>query len=94
MGADDDFGGDTPGTAGKASNEAEYLIQLEDELKTLSKWRRRAAYERTNPERLNSSDFAMHVRASYCEEACAFARHPEVWFELSQWELLHSSSTA
>ena len=97
LGADDDFGGDTPGTAGaagKASNEAEYLIQLEDELKTLSKWRRRAAYERTNPERLNSSDFAMHVRASYCEEACAFARHPEVWFEWSQWELLHGSSTA
>ena len=97
LGADDDFGGDTPGTAGaagKASNEAEYLIQLEDEQKTLSKWRRRAAYERTNPERLNSSDFAMHVRASYCEEACAFARHPEVWFEWSQWELLHGSSTA
>jgi len=97
LGADDDLEGGAAGTAGmtgSASNEAEYLIQMEDELKTLSKWRKRAAYERTNPERLSASDFAMRVRASYCEEICAFARHPEVWFEWSQWELLHGSSTA
>ena len=99
LGADDDFGGgDTAGAGGAggvtATNEAEYLIQMEDEQKILSKWRKRSAFERTNPERLSSSDFAMHVRASYSEEICAFARHPEVWFEWSQWELLHGSSTA
>ena len=99
VGADDDFAGDTAGGAGgagagKAVSDSEYLAQLEEERVVLSKWRRRAGYERTNPERLNAAEHAARVRASYCEEACAFARHPEVWFEWSQWELLHGSSIA
>ncbi|KAL7445467.1 hypothetical protein ACHAXH_010081 [Discostella pseudostelligera] len=96
--ADDDFVTDSSGTGGggklTSSDATEYSAQIEEELRTLSKWRRRAAYERTNPERLNSSDFAMRVRSSYVEEVCAFARHPEVWYEWSQWELLHGGSTA
>ncbi len=93
--ADDDYVTDSAGSSGKLTSEAaEYVVQVEEELRTLSKWRRRAAYERTNPERLNSSDFAMRVRSSYSEEVCAFARHPEVWYEWSQWELLHGGSTA
>jgi hypothetical protein len=78
----------------KPTSEAELVIRMEDEIRTLSRWRRRAAYERTNPERLNSSELAMRVRASFAEEVCAFARHPEVWYEWSQWELLHGGSTA
>lgn len=81
-------------SAGKPASDAEFVARMEDELRTLSRWRRRAAYERTNPERLNSSELAMRVRASYSEEVCAFARHPEVWYEWSQWELLHGGSTA
>lgn len=96
--ADDDFVTDSSGAGGggklTSSDATEYSAQIEEELRTLSKWRRRAAYERTNPERLNSSDFAMRVRSSYVEEVCAFARHPEVWYEWSQWELLHGGSTA
>mmetsp|Transcript_24403 Transcript_24403/g.52609 ORF Transcript_24403/g.52609 Transcript_24403/m.52609 type:complete len:1321 (-) Transcript_24403:368-4330(-) len=93
IGADDE----TPGTAGAGmgpKSDAELTLLLEEETRTLSKWRRRAAYERTNPERLPSSDLAGHVRASYREEICAFARHPEVWFEWSMWELLHGGSSA
>ena len=60
----------------------------------LAKWRRRSAYERTNPERFSAADHAARVRATYAEEICAFERHPEVWFEWSQWELVHGGSAA
>ncbi|KAL7486418.1 hypothetical protein ACHAW6_012020 [Cyclotella cf. meneghiniana] len=92
-----DYAGETPiagAASAKSTSDAEYIAQMEEERALLSKWRRRAAYERTNPERLNSSDLVDRVRVGYCEEACAFARHPEVWYEWSQWELLHGSSVA
>eukprot|EP00580_Thalassiosira_gravida_P013440 CAMPEP_0201682520 /NCGR_PEP_ID=MMETSP0494-20130426/51659_1 /ASSEMBLY_ACC=CAM_ASM_000839 /TAXON_ID=420259 /ORGANISM="Thalassiosira gravida, Strain GMp14c1" /LENGTH=1348 /DNA_ID=CAMNT_0048166279 /DNA_START=15 /DNA_END=4061 /DNA_ORIENTATION=- len=82
------------GMTGKPTSDAEYLAQMEEERHVLSKWRRRSGYERTNPERLPASDHASRVRAGYAEEACVFARHPEVWFEWSQWELLHGGSSA
>mmetsp|Transcript_37968 Transcript_37968/g.81124 ORF Transcript_37968/g.81124 Transcript_37968/m.81124 type:complete len:1355 (+) Transcript_37968:106-4170(+) len=82
------------GMSGKPTSDAEYLAQMEEERHVLSRWRRRSGYERTNPERLPASDHAMRVRAGYMEEVCAFARHPEVWFEWSQWELLHGGSSA
>ncbi|KAK1744823.1 RNA cleavage stimulation factor [Skeletonema marinoi] len=96
VGAGDDFGGEATGGAGAAGtgkplSDSEYMAQMEDERVVLSKWRRRAAYERTNPERLSATDHASRVRASYSEEVCAFARHPEVWYEWSQWELLHDA---
>eukprot|EP00986_Skeletonema_menzelii_P019911 scaffold29560_cov154-Skeletonema_menzelii.AAC.3 len=99
VGAGDDFGGEAAGGAGAAGtgeplSDSEYMAQMEDERVVLSKWRRRAGYERTNPERLSAADHAARVRASYSEEVCAFARHPEVWYEWSQWELLHGSSVA
>jgi len=99
VGAGDDFGGEATGGAGAAGtgkplSDSEYMAQMEDERVVLSKWRRRAGYERTNPERLSATDHASRVRASYSEEVCAFARHPEVWYEWSQWELLHGGSVA
>lgn len=97
LGADDEAAGAATGAAGmtgQPTSDAEYIAQMEEERSILSKWRRRVGYERTNPERLSSSDHAARVRASYCEEVCAFARHPEVWYEWSQWELLHGGSTA
>ena len=90
----DDLGEAAITGANKPTNEAEYIQQMEEEQTILSKWRRRAAYERTNPERLNSSDLIARVRTGYTEAACAFARHPEVWYEWSQWELLHGNSIA
>eukprot|EP00581_Thalassiosira_minuscula_P010174 CAMPEP_0183710292 /NCGR_PEP_ID=MMETSP0737-20130205/6065_1 /TAXON_ID=385413 /ORGANISM="Thalassiosira miniscula, Strain CCMP1093" /LENGTH=1345 /DNA_ID=CAMNT_0025938531 /DNA_START=78 /DNA_END=4115 /DNA_ORIENTATION=+ len=87
-------GAGAAGMTGKPTNEAEYLAQLEEERSTLSKWQRRSAYERTNPERLAVSDHAMRVRAGYREEVCAFARHPEVWHGWAMWELLHGGSSA
>jgi len=99
VGAGDDFGGEATGGAGAAGtgkplSDSEYMAEMEEERVVLSKWRRRAGYERTNPERLSAADHASRVRASYCEEVCAFARHPEVWYEWSQWELLHGGSVA
>lgn len=99
VGAGDDFGGESAGGTGAAGtgkqlSESEYMAKMEDERVVLSKWRRRAGYERTNPERLSAADHSSRVRASYCEEVCAFARHPEVWYEWSQWELLHGGSVA
>ena len=90
----DDLGDTAIAGANKPTNEAEYVNQMEEEQTILSKWRRRAAYERTNPERLTSSDLIARVRSGYAEAACAFTRHPEVWHEWSQWELLHGSSVA
>ncbi|KAL7514054.1 hypothetical protein ACHAXN_011306 [Cyclotella atomus] len=90
----EDLGDAAIGGANKPTNEAEYVSQMEEERSMLSKWRRRAAYERTNPERLTSSDLIGRVRTGYTEAACAFGRHPEVWYEWSQWELLHGSSIA
>ena len=74
--------------------DAELLARLNEERLLLSRWRRRAAYERTNPERLACVDHALRVRAGYREQACAFARHPEVWHDWSSWELLHGGSAA
>eukprot|EP00985_Skeletonema_marinoi_P014296 scaffold7222_cov97-Skeletonema_marinoi.AAC.3 len=73
VGAGDDFGGEATGGAGAAGSgkplsDSEYMAQMEDERVVLSKWRRRAAYERTNPERLSATDHASRVRASYSEE--------------------------
>ena len=93
-GMTDDLGDASIAGANKPTNEAEYVNQMEEEQTILSKWRRRAAYERTNPERLTSSDLIARVRSGYAEAACAFTRHPEVWHEWSQWELLHGSSVA
>ena len=90
----DDLGEAAISGANKPTNEAEYIQQMEEEQTVLSKWRRRAAYERTNPERLNSTDLIARVRTGYTEAACAFTRHPEVWYEWSQWELLHGNSIA
>ncbi|KAL9181328.1 hypothetical protein ACHAXT_010133 [Thalassiosira profunda] len=95
LSADDDMegGAGAGGMPGKPTSDAELQTLMEEERAILSKWRRRAAYERTNPERLSASDHAARVRASYAEEVCVFARHPEVWHEWSAWELLHGSST-
>lgn len=71
----------------------EVRLKMSEEASVLSKWRRRSAYERTNPERLSPSDLASRVRATYREVCCAFMRHPEVWHEWSQWELLAATSS-
>ena len=52
----------------------------------LHRWKKRCAYERTNPERLNTSGLAQRVRQVYKDCICVLARHPEVWHEWASWE--------
>ena len=85
-------GSEEESAVGKKMSDSEYIFQMDEERSILSHWRRRLGYERTNPERLANADFDSRVRSSYNEEACLFARHPEVWYEWSQWELLHGST--
>ena len=85
-------GSEEESAVGKKMSDSEYIFQMDEECSILSHWRRRQGYERTNPERLANADFDSRVRSSYNEEASLFARHPEVWYEWSQWELLHGST--
>ncbi|KAL7547368.1 hypothetical protein ACHAWF_010681, partial [Thalassiosira exigua] len=80
--------GGGPGSAAAADGSTDPAL-LEEERVALARWRRRHAYERTNPERLGSSDHAARVRAGYREGCGAYARHPEAWHEWGTWELLH-----
>lgn len=60
--------------------------EITEEHTTLQLWKTRTAYERTNPERLQSTDFQMRIRTAFKEMACAFTYHPEVWHMWSMWE--------
>ena len=65
----------------------DYATKLAEEYQFLTLWKKRAAYERTNPERLSAADLAHRVRQSYKEMACVLTRHPEAWHMWSMWEL-------
>ena len=53
----------------------------------LFRWKKRCAYERTNPERLTSSGLAQRVRQAYKDCVCVLTRHPETWHEWASWEI-------
>ena len=74
------------------SNE-EYKAKLAEEAMILTKWKRRCAYERTNPERLTPAELTQRVRQSYKDAICAFMRHVEVWHEWCTWELFNPNET-
>jgi Suppressor of forked protein (Suf) len=59
---------------------------VSEEHPCLQLWKTRTAYERTNPERLSSSDLAVRIRTCYKEMVCSWTRHPEVWHMWSMWE--------
>ena len=45
---------------------------LPEEYQTLQLWKKRTAYERTNPERLSPPDLAHRVRSAYKEMVCVW----------------------
>ena len=60
--------------------------EMQDEEEYLQLWKKRCAYERTNPERLNPGELIIRVRQAYKEMACVLTKHPEVWHMWSMWE--------
>lgn len=70
-------------------DEEEYKDKMRDEIDLLTKWKRRSAYERTNPERLSASDLTTRIRQYYKDTVCCFMRHIEIWHEWSMWELMN-----
>jgi Suppressor of forked protein (Suf) len=76
------------------SNEADddYHSKMLDEYQLLRLWKTRCSYERTNPGRWISVEFAKRIRSTFAEMACTLTRHPETWHMWSMWELLQGSS--
>lgn len=60
--------------------------EVSDEHPILQLWKTRTAYERTNPERLSTSDLVLRIRTCYKEMICSWTRHPEVWHMWCIWE--------
>jgi cleavage stimulation factor subunit 3 len=60
--------------------------EVSEEHPCLQLWKTRTAYERTNPERLSTSDLVVRIRTCYKEMVCSWTRHPEVWHMWSIWE--------
>jgi len=84
---------DLDGNIKKGVDEEEYAEKMRDEIGLLTKWKRRCAYERTNPERLTGSDLTGRIRQYYKDAACCFLRHIEIWHEWSSWELLNTGGS-
>jgi len=73
-------------------NDEDYASKIQDEHRLLTLWKKRCAYERTNPERLNPDELMHRTRQAYKDLICAFTRHPEVWHMWSSWELLQTAA--
>ncbi|GKY95142.1 hypothetical protein MPSEU_000477900 [Mayamaea pseudoterrestris] len=73
-------------------NEDDYAAKMEDEYKLLRIWKIRTSYQRTNPERLSSSESAQRIRHAYKEMICVMTRHPECWYQWGMWELSGAES--
>ncbi len=85
---------DAGGDGNKDADEAEYKNKMRSEIDLLTKWKRRCAYERTNPERLSAGELTMRIRQCYKDSICCFMRHIEVWHEWSSWECINGSGSA
>lgn len=77
---------------GTANSNKEESSEIIEEMQLLSKWKKRCAYERTNPERLSNADLAVRIRQCFKDTICAFMRHVEVWHEWCMWELFNTGS--
>jgi len=81
--------------AGHTSEEdlREYHSKLQEEFDYLTLWKKRCAYERTNPDRLtNPQELAHRIRQAY-EMVCVLTLYPEVWHMWSTWEDTLATST-
>jgi len=88
---------DDKDTAGGPTTEEdlrEHHDKLREEFDYLTMWKKRCAYERTNPERLSHpQELAHRIRQAYKEMACVLTLYPEVWHMWSTWEDTVSTSS-
>lgn len=71
----------------------EYNSKMQDEYDYLNSWKKRCAFERTNPERLTSpQELAQRIRQAYKEMICVLTLYPEAWHMWSMWEDTQLSS--
>jgi len=78
---------DAGGGATTEEDMREHNEKLREEFDYLMLWKKRCAYERTNPERLtNIQELAHRVRQAYKEMVCVLTLYPEVWHMWSTWE--------
>jgi hypothetical protein len=80
---------DKDASGGATTEEAlrEHHDKLREEFDYLMLWKKRCAYERTNPERLSHpQELAHRIRQAYKEMACVLTLYPEVWHMWSAWE--------
>jgi hypothetical protein len=87
-------GNNTGGTATATTTKDEEMQKVVQEMQLLAKWKKRCAYERTNPERLSNIELTIRVRQCFKDIICAFMRHIESWHEWSMWELYNTNSGA
>jgi hypothetical protein len=73
-------------------DDEDYAVKMVEEHRLLSMWKKRCAYERTNPERLGQEELMRRIRQAYKDFVCTCTRHPEAWHMWSTWELLQPSS--
>lgn len=83
----------TPPADNAVTQEEDYETKRAEEQALLRAWKVRVAYERTNPERLNSSEFARRVRQVYQAMVSVLTRYPEAWHMWSTWELSVATGT-
>jgi hypothetical protein len=79
--------------ANNTDTNEDVAAKMQEEQHFLTLWKKRIAYERTNPERLSAMALAQRVRQAFREMACVLTRHPEVWHMWSMWELHLGSGT-
>ncbi|KAL3921325.1 MAG: hypothetical protein SGILL_002804 [Bacillariaceae sp.] len=73
----------------------EYTAKMQGEFDYLTKWKKRCAFERTNPERLTSpQELAHRVRQAYKEMMCVLTLYPEAWHMWSTYEDTVSSENS
>eukprot|EP00529_Nitzschia_sp_RCC80_P007915 CAMPEP_0113471280 /NCGR_PEP_ID=MMETSP0014_2-20120614/16895_1 /TAXON_ID=2857 /ORGANISM="Nitzschia sp." /LENGTH=1267 /DNA_ID=CAMNT_0000363907 /DNA_START=9 /DNA_END=3812 /DNA_ORIENTATION=+ /assembly_acc=CAM_ASM_000159 len=69
----------------------EYQKKMKEEFDYLALWKKRVAFERTDPERIdNPLELAHRVRSAYKEMLCVLTLYPEVWHMWSMWEDLQA----
>ena len=87
---------DASGGATSEEDLREHQGKLQEEFDYLMLWKKRCAYERTNPERLtHPQELAHRIRQAYKEMACVLTLYPEVWHMWSSWEdTVATNSTA
>ena len=88
--------GDSSGSGGDDGNVSfdsieEYQKKMKEEFDYIALWKKRVAFERTDPERINNpQELAQRVRSAYKEMLCVLTLYPEAWHMWSMWEDLEA----